>query len=387
MSEQLNLIATTVFGLEAVVARELEWLGCSEKYIENGRVYFKGDFDLMCRANMWLRTASRVLINVGQFNAVTFEELFQGTKALPWEYWLGIDANFPVEGKSVKSALFSISDCQAIVKKAIVERLKTVYNVDWFKEDGPKYAIEVALLNDTVTLSIDTSGAGLHKRGYREEAGSAPIKETLACGLLYISRWKGDRVLLDPFCGSGTIAIEAAMIAMDMAPGINRSFAFEKWPQVPSGLWARIKREADDAVVHDVETRIYASDNDYFAVELAKKHAELAGVLDKIHFQKVDFETTSSRYQYGFIITNPPYGERLGETDEVEALYRRMGKHFKKFETWSFYVITSHPDFEKLFGRRADKKRKLYNGMLKCDYYQFYGPKPSFKDKSLLKDV
>lgn len=378
--ETVNLIATTAFGLEAVTARELEWLGYTERTTENGRIYFPADIEGICKCNMWLRTANRLFINMGQFKALTFDELFEGTKALPWEKWLPENAEFPVDGKSVKSKLFSISDCQAIVKKAIAERLKSVYHVDWINETGPKYKIEVSLLNDIATLSIDTSGHGLHKRGYREEVGEAPLKETMACGLLYISRWKPDRVLLDPFCGSGTIPIEAAMIGMNIAPGLKQNFDSENWPQIPKAMWEKTRADAIESVKHDAELRIYGSDISYKQLTLAMKHAELAGVKGKIKFQKLDFAKTSSRYDYGFIITNPPYGERLMQQKEIEVLYRNMGQHFKNFETWSYYILTSYEAFEKQFGRKADKKRKLYNGALKCDYYQFYGPKPPKKE-------
>lgn len=326
---------------------------------------------------MWLRCANRIYLQIGQFKALTFEELFQNTKALPWENFLPVDAQFPVDGKSVKSKLFSVSDCQAIVKKAIVERLKLFYNKDIFPETGSKYKIEVSLLNDIATLAIDTTGHSLHKRGYREEVGTAPIKETLAAGMLYISRWKPDRVLVDPMCGSGTIPIEAAMIGMNIAPGLKQTFDSESWRQIDKSLWEKTRKDAENAIDSNVNLRIYGSDIDYFAIRLAKDHAEKAGVLDKIHFQKIDFKETSSRFKYGFIITNPPYGERLLETKEAEKLYKEMGDHFKMFETWSYYIISPDLDFEKHFGKVANKKRKLYNGNIKCNYYQFYGPQPN----------
>lgn len=378
-----NLIATAAFGIEAVVKRELGWLGCEDTYAENGSVFFRGDEEMICKANLWLRCADRVLINMGQFKATTFEELFQGTKSIAWEKLLGEHGAFPVSGKSVKSTLHSVPNCQKIVKKAIVERLKSVYGGDWLDEKGPEYKIEVSILNDMVTLAVDTSGAGLHKRGYRAKAGEAPLKETLACAMLYISRWKYDRVLMDPLCGSGTIPIEAAMMAMNIAPGLKRDFAFEKWPQIPAELWVRVKAEAKAAIREDAELRIYGSDIDYFALKLAQEHAENAGVAGKIHLQKLDFTNTSSRFKYGFIVTNPPYGERLSDKSGVQELYRKMGEHFKKFDTWSYYVITSYPEFEKYFGRKADKKRKLYNAMLKCEYYQYFGPKPPKIDMML----
>lgn len=378
----MKLIATAAFGLESVVGRELSWLGYDQQQTENGRVIFEGDLEAICRTNLWLRCADRILLLIGRFPADSFEALFQGTKGLPWEHWIPENGAFPVTGKSVKSKLFSVPDCQAIVKKAIVERLKTIYRRDWFDETGPVYKVEVSLLNDIACLTIDTSGAGLHKRGYREEAGPAPLKETLACGLLYISRWKPDRALLDPFCGSGTIPIEAAMIGMNLAPGLHRTFLCETWPCMPDELWQDLRAQALRKADRSRELRIYASDRDYFALSLAKRHAALAGVENHIHFQKVDYRVTSSRYRYGFIVTNPPYGQRLADKEETEMLYRGMGSHFQTFDTWSYYILASHPNFETLFGRKADKKRKLYNGRILCQYYQYYGPKPSLPESS-----
>ena len=371
-----DLIASAAFGVEATVKRELSWLGVEDAKAFNGRIHYRGDEELVMKSNLWLRTADRIYIKAGSFHAETFEELFQGVKAIEWEKFLGKNAAFPVSGKSVKSKLHSVPDCQKITKKAIVERLKSVYGGERFPEDGPEYKIEVSLLNDEAMLVIDTSGAGLHKRGYRAKTGEAPLKETLACALIFTGRWKKDRVLMDPMCGSGTIPIEAALIAMNMAPGLNRHFAFEAWPQFSDELWRDVLNEARDAIDYDVETRIYASDIDGAALALAREHARNAGVEDKISFQKIDLEETSCRYDYGFIITNPPYGERLSDKSEIEKLYKKMGRHFKKFDTWSYYIITSYEDFEKCFGRKADKKRKLYNGMLKCNYYQYFGPKP-----------
>jgi len=325
---------------------------------------------------LWLRTAERVLVKIGEFKALTFDELFESTKALPWEDWIPENAEFPVEGKSVDSKLFSISDCQAIVKKAVVERLKKKYKRDWFEENGPKFKIEVGLLKDMATLTIDTSGAGLHKRGYRKLVSGAPIKETLACAMIMISRWNKDRVLVDPFCGSGTIPIEAAMIGCNIAPGLKREFVAEEWPIIPKALWQSAREEAGDLAEYDRELRISGSDIDDDVMSLARYHAKLAGVESRIHLQRAPMADIRSRYKYGFIICNPPYGERLGEMKEVESLYKEMGKVFKTLDTWSYYVITSHPEFEKIFGKRADKKRKLYNGRLMCNYYQFYGPVP-----------
>lgn len=373
---KLQLIATSAFGIEAIVGRELLKLGYTDQFVENGKVTFSGDESAICRTNLWLRSADRVLIKIGEFKALSFEELFEQTKALPWDEWIPEDAEFPVDGKSIDSKLSSVPDCQAIVKKAVVEKLKQKYKKDWFDETGPLYRIEVALLKDTATLTIDTSGAGLHKRGYRKLVGGAPLKETLAAAMIMISRWNPDRVLIDPLCGSGTIPIEAALIGKNIAPGISREFTADKWPNIDASLWRQARAEANDLVKNDKELRIHGSDIDEEAISLARYHARQAGVESAIHLQRMDFKDISSRYKYGFIICNPPYGERLGEAREVEKLYVQMGKNFAKLDTWSFYVIASHPQFEKLFGRWADKKRKLYNGRILCNYYQFFGPQP-----------
>ncbi|MCX7843100.1 MAG: class I SAM-dependent RNA methyltransferase [Clostridia bacterium] len=373
---KIQLIATSAFGIEAVVGKELKKLGYADQMVENGRVTFFGDEAAICRTNLWLRCADRVLIKMGEFKALTYDELFEGTKALPWEQWIPADAEFPVEGKSIDSKLFSVPDCQAIVKKAVVEKMKKKYKKDWFEETGPRYRIEVALLKDVVALTIDTSGAGLHKRGYRKLVSGAPLKETLASALLLISWWKPDRALIDPFCGSGTIPVEAAMIGLNMAPGMKREFAAESWPNISKNLWQDARKEAHDLLKKDVELRIHGSDIDEEVMSLARYHAREAGVDKYVHLQRMPVSDIKSRYKYGFIICNPPYGERLGENKDVERLYREMGTVFKSFDTWSYYIITSHPEFEKLFGRRADKKRKLYNGRLLCNYYQFFGPPP-----------
>jgi putative N6-adenine-specific DNA methylase len=313
---------------------------------------------------------------MGEFKALSFEELFEQTKALPWDEIIPEDAEFPVEGKSIDSKLFSVPDCQAIVKKAVVEKLKQRYKCDWFEEKGPRYRIEVALLKDVAILTIDTSGAGLHKRGYRKLVGGAPIKETLACAMILVSHWNKDRVLLDPMCGSGTIPIEAALIAKNIAPGLGREFDSEKWSFIPQELWDKARDEAYDVINEDGNFRIHGSDIDEEAISLARYHAKKAGVDDVIHLQRMPLNEISSRYKYGIIICNPPYGQRLGESDYVEDLYREMGKVFKKLDSWSYYVITSNLEFEKFFGRRADKKRKLYNGRLLCNYFQYFGPPP-----------
>ncbi len=374
--QKIQLIATAAFGIESVVGRELKWLGYEDQFIENGRVIFSGDESAICRTNLWLRTADRILVKLGEFEALTFDSLFEKTKALPWDEWIPEDAEFPVEGKSIDSKLASVPDCQAIVKKAVVEKLKQKYKKAWFEETGPRYRIEVALLKDMATLTIDTSGAGLHKRGYRKLVSGAPLKETLASAMLLISRWNHERVLVDPFCGSGTIPIEAALIAHNIAPGMKREFAAEQWGRIPKKLWEDARQEALDLTKFDRELRISGSDINDEVMSLARYHAKQAGVENSIHFQRMDMAELRSRYKYGFIITNPPYGERLGEQKQVERLYQQMGGVFGKLDTWSYYVITSHPQFEKFFGRRADKKRKLYNGRLLCNYYQFFGPQP-----------
>lgn len=370
----MELIASTAFGIESCAAFELKKLGAENVETRNGRIDFNGDFETVAKANMHLRCAERVFIKMGEFKADTFEALFEGTKSIPWEDILPVDAKFPVSGKSVKSTLHSVPDCQAIVKKAIVERLKIAYKKDWFDETAEEYKIEISILNDMALLTVDTSGAGLHKRGYRELAVKAPIKETLACAMIDLSRWRPDRPLLDPFCGSGTIAIEAAMIGKKIAPGLKRQFAFEKWRCFPKEITEKVRHEAQQAVLPDEEAglRIYASDIDYFAIRQAKQNAELAGVSGCIHFQKLDFSQTASRFQQGYIITNPPYGERLEDEGHAIDLYRGMGKHFKNFQDWNYYVITSNRFFEKYFGKKADRKRKLYNGRLECCFYQYF---------------
>ena len=378
---KFELIATATFGLEAVVARELKDLGYTEQKVENGKVTFWGEEKDICRTNLWLRSADRVLVKMGEFKALTFEELFEQTKALNWPDWIPLDGNFPVEGKSVRSKLFSVPDCQAIVKKAVVEKMKQKYKQEWFSETGPRYRIEVALLKDMATLTIDTTGPGLHKRGYRKLVSEAPLKETLAAAMINLSYWNWERVLADPLCGSGTIPIEAALIGLNIAPGLKRNFVSEEWTRIPKRLWEEARIEAQDAVQRDRKLEILASDVDGDVLKMARYHAEQAGVEEQIKFQKLPVSEFRSRKKYGCIITNPPYGERLGEAKEVEELYRQMGKAFKDLDTWSFYVLTSHPRFEQLFGRKADKRRKLYNGRIECQYYQYYGPRPPKREE------
>ena len=373
---KIELIATATFGLEAVVAREVKELGYEDVMVENARVTFAGDKAAICRANLWLRTADRVLVKMGEFKAQTFDELFERTRALPWTDWIPENAAFPVQGKSIKSQLHSVPDCQAIVKKAVVEKMKQKYKRDWFEENGPRYNIEVALLNDMATLTIDTSGAGLHKRGYRKLGSQAPLKETLAAAMILLSRWQPQRILIDPLCGSGTIPIEAALIGMNIAPGLKRSFAAEDWPVIPRDHWLKAREEAALAASRDLDLQVFGSDIDGDVLNLARYHAGQAGVGEKVFFQKLPLSDLRSKRKFGFIISNPPYGERLGDVRQVEELYRNMGTVFKELDTWSFYILTSHQNFERFFGRKADKKRKLYNGRIQCNYYQFYGPRP-----------
>lgn len=374
--KNVELIATATFGLEAVVKRELQNLGYGNLNVSDGKVSFAADAAAIPRANLWLRTADRVLLKLGEFKALTFDELFEKTKALPWGDWITRDGKFTVNGKSVKSKLFSISDCQAIVKKAVVEKLKQKYKVDWFEETGPEFTIQVALLNDTATLTIDTSGAGLHKRGYRQEAGEAPLKETLAAAMIQLSYWNKKRILLDPCCGSGTIPIEAALIGRNIAPGLNRRFAAEAWPGPGPDLWKRTRVEAFNAIDQDTPLQIFASDLDQNAITVASENAFAAGVDDCITFAAKPLQQLKVEGKYGVVITNPPYGGRLGNHREISELYRAMGKKFSTEPTWSVYVLTAEEKFESLYGARAHRKRKLYNGNIRVDYYQYYGERP-----------
>ena len=376
---KLDLIATSTFGLEALVARELKDLGYDNTKVENGRVTFTGDESAICRANLWLRTADRVRLKVGEFKATTFDELFENTRALPWPDLIPADAAFPVDGKSVQSTLFSISDCQAIVKKAVVESMKKRYKKEWFEEKGPLYKLEVSMLKDVATLTIDTSGDGLHKRGYRITGSGAPLRENLAAAMVLIARWQPDIALIDPFCGSGTIPIEAAMIGMNLAPGMNRNFISEKWPVIGQDFWREARRETHENAKYDNKLDITGTDLDQKAVDIARKNAVEAGVEDEIHFQVMPFSELSSKKKYGKIICNPPYGERLGNMQEVENLYREMGKVFKRLDTWSFYILSAHERFENHYGKRASKRRKLYHGNIKVQYYQYFGPRPPRK--------
>ncbi|MCH7988104.1 MAG: class I SAM-dependent RNA methyltransferase [Planctomycetes bacterium] len=373
---QLELIATASFGLEAVVARELKQLGYEDQTVEDGRVTFVADEAAVCRANLWLRSADRVLLKLGEFEARDFGTLFDRTNDLPWADWLPENAEFPVRGKSVRSQLTSVPDCQSIVKKAIVEKLKQQYKREWFDENGPKCAIEVSLLKDRATLTLDTTGPGLHKRGYRTLSGAAPLKETLAAGLVQLSFWNRERPLIDPFCGTGTIPIEAALIGRNIAPGLHREFAAEQWPRIPKQLWTEARSEAHDLATGELAVPILATDIDSEVLSLARYHAKQAGVENDIHFQQKPFSELTTKKKFGCVICNPPYGERMGEEQEAVAIYREMGNVFSPLETWSLYVLASNSQFEKLIGRKADRRRKLYNGRIECTYYQFYGPPP-----------
>lgn len=369
-------IATAVFGMEAIVGQEIKALGFENVAVENGRVLFDADEMGIARANMWLRTAERIYIMVGEFKATSFEQLFDRVHQLPWEQFITKEAIFPVNAKSVKSKLFSLSDIQSISKRAIVKRLTAAYKVEWFKETAETVSITVGILNDVVTVSIDTSGAGLHKRGYREKGNEAPLKETLAAGLLLISKWQPKIHLIDPFCGSGTIVIEAAMMAKNIAPGLKRKFDCEQWPLMGSEAWKLIRKEAEEAVISDIDITLEGYDIDKRAVAIARKNAELAGVEDIVHFQVREVKDFSTKHQYGYIICNPPYGERLNEIEDVKKLYQVMGDVFTPYKTWSKYIITSFEEFEKAYGVRSTKNRKLYNGRIKTYFYIYFGEKP-----------
>ncbi|WP_436883484.1 THUMP domain-containing class I SAM-dependent RNA methyltransferase [Mammaliicoccus sciuri] len=368
-----QLLATSPMGLESIVAREVQELGYETK-VENGRVLFEGDETAIVKSNLWLRTADRVKIVVGRFHATTFDELFEKTKSLPWEDVIGAQGMFPVQGKSVKSKLFSVSDCQAIVKKAIVERLKHAYQIKgWIAETGSKYQVEVSLLKDEALLTIDTSGSGLHKRGYRLAQGDAPMKETLAAALVRLTNWSGETPFIDPFCGSGTLAIEAALIAQNIAPGFNREFASEDWDIIPEGLYDQLRQEADDAALYDKEINIIASDIDPNMIEIAKDNATEVGLGDIIQFKVQDVHNLEVPEGPVSIIGNPPYGERIGERSEVEAMYKHLGEIMKQNEQASLYMLTSYKEFEPLVGKKATKRRKLFNGYIECTYYQYWG--------------
>ena len=376
MAKVYELYAPCHFGMEAVLKREIIDIGYEISKVEDGRVYFFGDDEAIVRANLWLRTTERVLINVGSFKADTYDELFEKTKAIDWSEYLTKDAKFWVsKASSVKSKLFSPSDIQSIVKKAIVEKMKSIYNISWFQEDGAEYPLRVSIYKDVVILGLDTTGVSLHKRGYRTKVAKAPITETLAAALIMLTPWKKDRILIDPFCGSGTFAIEAAMMAMNMAPGLNREFLSQNWENmINRKLWYELIDEAREEVDEDVRPDIQAYDVDEAVLKAARENAANAGV--SIHIQKRDVSELTHAKKYGFIITNPPYGERLEDKESLPPLYKTLGERFKALDNWSLYMITSYEDCEKYIGRKANKNRKVYNGMIKTYFYQFEGDKP-----------
>lgn len=370
---KLKLVATAAMGLEGIVADELKDLGF-ETTTENGKVFFEGDAEAIAKANIWLRVADRVKIVVGEFQAKTFDQLFEQTKALPWEQFLPVDANFPVSGKSVKSTLYSVPDCQSIVKKAIVERLKFAYKrMSFLDESGARYKIEVSILKDKVTLTMDTSGAGLHKRGYRTTQGDAPLKETLAAALVKISKWSPHRPFVDPFCGSGTLCIEAAMIGQNIAPGYNREFDAEHWSWIKPSVWEKVRDEADLKADYDQELMILGTDIDHRMIEIAKSNALEAGFGDIIEFKQMQATDFTTRLENGVIVSNPPYGERIGEVEVIEKTLHTFGDVMQNYPSWSVYLLSSMENLETVYGRTATKKRKLFNGFIRTDYYQFWG--------------
>ena len=376
-----DLLVPCHFGLEAVLKREIYDLGYEITKVEDGRVTFEGDEEAVCRANIFLRTAERVMIQVGRFKATTFEELFQGIKNLPWEEYIPEDGKFWVKkASSINSKLFSPSDIQSIAKKAMVERMKQKYHKEWFKEDGAAYPVRIFLLKDEVTVALDTSGDSLHKRGYRTMTSKAPLTETLAASLIMLTGWRKDRILVDPFCGSGTFPIEAAMIAANIAPGMNRDFTAEEWTNmIDRKLWYECVKEAEDMIDTTVKVDIQGYDIDGDVIKAARENAKRAGVEHMIHFQQRAVADLSHPKKYGFIITNPPYGERLEDKADLPELYTQIGQAYQRLDSWSMFLITSYTETEKYIGRKADKNRKIYNGMLKTYFYQFLGPKPPKK--------
>jgi putative N6-adenine-specific DNA methylase len=374
-----ELIATTTFGVEAVVKRELVHLGFEVTRTENGKVTFLSDLSGIARANIWLRAADRVLLKVGEFKAVTFDELFAQTYALDWGDLIAEDGQFTVNGKSVKSTLFSISDCQALVKKAIVRKLGEKYHVSWFPETGAEFTVLVSLLEDVATLTIDTSGVALHKRGYRQKAVTAPLKETLAAAMIELSYWSPTRTLYDVFCGSGTIPIEAALIGRNIAPGLSRDFASRRWDWIGEAIWDEELRLAREAVDSDTPLKIFASDIDPDNLEAARQNAKAAGVEDCITFSVSDYREVNYDEEYGILITNPPYGERIPETSQIQKIYADMRGVFGNLDRWSLYILTSYEGFAHVMKRKPDRERKLFNGNIEVIYYQYYGSKPPLK--------
>lgn len=383
--KRFEIVVPCHFGLESVLKKEILDLGYDITEVVDGRITFFGDADAVCRANICLRSAERVLIKVGGFHAESFEDLFQGTKALPWEEYIPENGKFWVKkASSVKSKLFSPSDIQSIMKKAMVERMKQSYHTDWFKEDGESFPVRVFIMKDEVTVALDTTGDSLHKRGYRRLESKAPIAENLAAALLMLTPWKADRILVDPFCGSGTFPIEAAMMAAGIAPGLNRHFTAESWKHlITDANWKDVRDEMRDEINLDIDADIQGYDIDPDMIEIARINAAKAGVEKLIHFQTRPIADLSHRKKYGFIVSNPPYGERIGEKDELPDLYRTIGERYKALDSWSMYLITGYEQAEKYIGRKADKNRKIYNGMLKTYFYQFQGPKPPRKNNHI----
>ena len=383
MNKRLQLCIPTLLGTESIVANEVRNLGYETTEVVDGRVTFEGDAEAICIANINLRCAERVMIKMAEFKATSFEMLFENVKAIEWEGYIGKDCAFPVKGHSLKSALHSVPDCQSIIKKAVVSRLSEKYGIEWFEETGPLYPIQFAIMKDIVTIYIDTTGENLYKRGYRQKGVVAPMRETLAYAMIDISRWQGDRPFMDPFCGSGTFPIEAAMLAANIAPGMNRSFTAEKWTNfIDKKLWYDAIDEANDIMDDTVEVDIQGFDIDPAMVRIARQNAKDAGVDHMIHFQQRAVADLRHPKKYGFVITNPPYGERIEEKENLPKLYREIGEAYAKLDSWSMYMITSYEDAEKYIGRKADKNRKIYNGMMKTYLYQFMGPKPPKGNKN-----
>lgn len=382
-NQEFSLIATAAAGLEALVGKELRDMGI-ECQVENGRARFKGTMEDIAKANLWLRTADRVKIVVGEFDALTFDELFEKVKALPWEDFLPLDANFPVAGRSIKSKLYSVPDCQAITKKAIVDRLRNYYHRPAgvpLAETGALFQLEVALLKDHVLVTLDTTGPSLFKRGYRLEKGGAPLKENMAAALVMLTNWRKDRPFVDPVCGSGTLCIEAALIGHNIAPGFNRSFACEEWDWFSQDVMDKVRQTAEEAADYDVELDISGYDISGPMIDLAQKNADEIGLGDSITFKQQAVKDFKTDKEYGVIVANPPYGERLGEEETVRVLYRQMGQVFKPLTTWSKYILTSDLQFEEFYGAKATKKRKLYNGALRTDFFQYWGTRPPRKNR------
>lgn len=381
MNDRFELIVPTLFGLEKLVDRELYRLGYDVIKVENGRVTFEGDYDAVIRANMWLRCGERVLIKAGEFKAETADELYDGVKAIDWERFIDRSDSFPVKGHTTRSKLASDRNSQIMIKKAIADSLGEAYGISWLPETDTEYQIQFTIIDNTVTLMIDTSGAPLHKRGYRVKSNLAPVRETIAAAMVMLSYWKYEQPLADPFCGSGTIPIEAAMFKRNIAPGLNREFAFKTFHEIDERMIQDVIEEAADEVHRDVKLDISASDIDPKAVELTKQNIKLAGVEEFIRVKRADARRIASEIPGGSIICNPPYGERLSDAKECRRLYHDIGKEFGALDKWSYYILTSHEDFEREFGKKADRRRKIYNGMLRCWLYQYYGNKPKKKSK------